>query len=287
MKEKEIEKVALFKNDPVRRAWDGKEEKWYFSVIDIIAVLIEQKDFKKAQSYWTTLKNRLKTEGNESVTKCDKLKMVSSDGKFYLTDVADIETILRLIQSIPSPKAEPFKLWLAKVGQERLQEIENPELAMDRMKALYEKKGYPKDWIDKRSRGIAVRHSLTDEWRERGAKNRSEYAILTNEIMESAFGLKVAEYKKVKGLERENLRDHMEDMELILTMLAEATTTTLTQARDSQGFIPLKVDASDGGGVAGRTRKDIEKLSGTKVVSPNNFLKQKGIKRSFPLDKNE
>ena len=188
------------------------------------------------------------------------------------TDCANTEGIFRIIQSIPSPKAEPFKRWLAKVGYERVQEIENPELAMDRMKALYEKKGYPKDWIDKRSRGIAVRHSLTDEWRQRGAKNSLEYAILTNEIMESAFGLKVEDYKKLKGLDRENLRDHMDDMELILTMLAEATTTKLTQARNSQGFAPLKKDANDGGSVAGRTRKDIEKQSDAKVVSPNNFL---------------
>ncbi len=253
---------------------------WYFSVIDVVAVLINQTDFKKAKSYWSTLKERLKNEGNESVTKCDQLKLQSSDGKFYKTDAADVETLLRLIQSIPSPNAEPFKLWLAKVGYERMQEIENPELAMDRMKELYEKKGYPKDWIDKRSRGIAVRHSLTDEWRERGAKNNLEYAILTNEIMESAFGLKVSEYKKLKGLERENLRDHMEDIELILTMLAEATTTKITQDRNSKGFLPIKKDAYDGGSVAGRTRKDIEERSGGKVVSPKNFLKRNKLNKN-------
>ncbi len=190
---------------------------------------------------------------------------------------AGLQGIFRIIQSIPSSKAEPFKQWLAKIGQERIEEIENPELAMDRMKSLYEKKGYPKDWIEKRSRGIAIRHSLTNEWRDRGVKNSLGYAILTNEIMESAFGLKVEDYKKLKGLERENLRDHMEDMELILTMLAEATTTKLTQVRNSKGFKPLKRDANDGGNVAGETRNNIEKLSGTKIVSPQNFFDRKNI----------
>ncbi len=279
-KSKNKKAIAIFEGRKVRRVWDEEKEMWYFSVIDVVAVLINQTDFKKAKSYWSTLKERLKNEGNESVTKCDQLKLQSSDGKFYKTDAADVETLLRLIQSIPSPNAEPFKLWLAKVGYERMQEIENPELAMDRMKELYEKKGYPKDWIDKRSRGIAVRHSLTDEWRERGAKNNLEYAILTNEIMESAFGLKVSEYKKLKGLERENLRDHMEDIELILTMLAEATTTKITQDRNSKGFLPIKKDAYDGGSVAGRTRKDIEERSGGKVVSPKNFLKRNKLNKN-------
>lgn len=184
---------------------------------------------------------------------------------------ANTEGLFRIIQSIPSPKAEPFKRWLAKVGHERIQEIENPELAQERMKQLYEQKGYPKEWIDKRLRGIAVRQDLTDEWQNRGARNSLEYAILTNEIMQGAFELKVEEYKAVKGLERENLRDHMTDIELILTMLAEATTTKLHRDRDSQGFEPLKKDAKDGGAVAGRTRKDIEDQSGTKVVNSANF----------------
>lgn len=264
--------VALFKGKKVRRVWDEEKERWYFSVIDVVEVLTES---PRPRKYWNALKKKLIEEGSELSQNMGQLKIESSDGKKYLTDVASTETLLRLIQSIPSPNAEPFKLWLARVGYERMQEIENPELAMDRMKELYEKKGYPKDWIEKRSRGIAVRHSLTDEWRERGAKNNLEYAILTNEIMESAFGLKVSEYKKLKGLERENLRDHMEDIELILTMLAEATTTKITQDRNSKGFLPLKKDAHDGGNVAGRTKKDIEEQSGGRVVSPNNFLNRK------------
>jgi len=273
MKEEQDGGVALFGDQKIRRVLVGNE--WWFSVVDICGVLTES---KAPNNYWKVLKNRLKNEASQSVTNCNQLKFLANDGKYYLSDAANTEGLLRIIQSIPSPKAEPFKRWLAKVGYERVQEIENPELAMDRMKAIYEKKGYPKEWIDKRARGIAVRHSLTDEWRERGVNNSLGYAILTNEIMESTFGLKVEDYKKVKGLERENLRDHMEDMELILTMLGEATTTKLTQTRDSKGFGELKQDASDGGGVAGTTRKNIEKLTGAKITSPNNFLGRKKIK---------
>ncbi len=264
----EQEKIALFEGQEIRRVLLNDE--WWFSVVDVCEILTNT---ARPRKYWDDLKVKLIKEGNIQVSEIiGQLKLIAADGKMRETDCANTEGIFRIIQSIPSPKAEPFKRWLAKVGYERMQEIENPELAMDRMKALYEKKGYPKEWIDKRSRGIAVRHSLTDEWRDRGVKNSLGYAILTNEIMESTFGLKVEDYKKVKGLERENLRDHMEDMELILTMLAEATTTRLTQDRHSQGFVPLKHDARDGGGVACRTRKDIEKISGTKVISPNNFL---------------
>lgn len=269
-KEKVKESQAiLFEEKEVRRVWF--KEEWYFSVVDVVGILSYSSIPKR---YWSDLKSILKNEGSEVYEKVVQLKFLAKDNKYYLSDAANTEMILRLIQSIPSPKAEPFKLWLAKVGYERIQEIDNPELAMDRMKVIYEKKGYPKDWIDKRIRGIAVRHSLTDEWRNRGVNNSLGYAILTNEIMESAFGLKVDEYKQVKGLERENLRDHMDDMELILTMLGEATTTKLTQTRDSQGFTPLKKDAKDGGGVAGKTRKEIEKLTNTKVVNKNNFLNE-------------
>ena len=200
-----------------------------------------------------------------------QLKFVASDGKFYATDCANTETMFRIIQSIPSPKVEPLKRWLAKVGKERIDEIENPELSMERMKSLYEQKGYPKDWIDKRMRGIAVRQDLTDEWQNRGARTSLEYAILTNEIIQGAFDLKVEDYKQVKGLERENLRDHMTDIELILTMLAEATTTKLHRDRDSKGFEPLKKDAQEGGAVAGSTRKDIERRSGKAVVTGDNY----------------
>lgn len=272
----ELEKIALFEGQEIRRVMLNDE--WWFSVVDVVRALT---DSPQSKTYWAKIKER-EVELSQPFPFWEQLKMIAEDGKMRETDCANTEGIFRIIQSIPSPKAEPFKRWLAKVGYERLQEIENPELAMDRMKSIYEKKGYPKDWIEKRSRGIAVRHGLTDEWRDRGVNNSLGYAILTNEIMESAFGVKVDNYKKIKGLERENLRDHMEDMELILTMLAEATTTQITKNRDSQGFVPLKKDARDGGGVAGRTRKDIERVSGSKVVSPKNFLDLNNKKHMFP-----
>jgi len=272
-------KIAIFENFKIRRLYDEKSKIWYFSVIDIIAVLIEQTDFKKAKSYWTTLKSRLKQEGSQLVTKCDQLKMQSADGKFYKTDAASAETIFRLIQSVPSKKAEPIKLWLAKVGYERLQEIEDPELAAQRARAIYRAKGYPENWIEKRMRGIEVRETLTNEWKNRGAKEHLEFAILTNEILQGAFDMTADDYKKFKGLKRENLRDHMDDIELILTMLGEATTTRIHRDRDSKGFPSLKNDAKDGGAVAGRTRKDIEQKTGRSVVSRKNFKKLNEIKK--------
>lgn len=262
---------ALFNKQPIRRVWHN--EQWYFTVVDVVRVLtgsgrpdgyikdMRRRDEELAKGWWQIATPLL----------------IKTSGGIQKINCANTQGILRIIQSIPSSKAEPFKRWLAKIGQERIQEIENPELAMGRMKAIYEKKGYPKEWIDKRARGIAIRHSLTDEWRDRGIKHGMSYAILTNEIMESAFGLKVEEAKKIKGLKRENLRDHMDDMELILTMLGEATTTKLTKTRDSRGFIPLKKDAHDGGNVAGKTRKNIEKLTGEKVLTPKNFLDRKVI----------
>jgi len=268
-------KLAVFQGKHIRRILHNEE--WWFSVIDIIEVLTDSSIPKR---YWSDLKRKLSKEGySELYEKIVQLKFASTDGKYYATDCANTETMFRIIQSIPSPKVEPLKRWLARVGKERIEEIENPELAMERMKELYTRKGYPKEWIDKRTRGIAVRQDLTDEWNVRGAKANLEYAILTNEIMEGAFELKVEEYKKVKGLERENLRDHMNDIELILTMLAEATTTKLHRDRDSQGFEPLKKDAQDGGGVAGRTRKDIESHTGKPVVSGENFKELTGKKR--------
>lgn len=268
-------KLAVFQGKHIRRILHNEE--WWFSVIDIIEVLTDSSIPKR---YWSDLKRKLVSEGfAEPYEKIVRLKMTSPDGKMRLTDCANTETMFRIIQSIPSPKVEPLKRWLARIGKERIEEIENPELAMERMKELYSKKGYPKEWIDKRTRGIAVRQDLTDEWKARGAKTNLEYAILTNEIMEGAFELQVEEYKKVKGLERENLRDHMNDIELILTMLAEATTTKLHRDRGSQGFEPLKKDAQDGGGVAGRTRKDIESHTGKSVVSGENFKELTGKKR--------
>ena len=260
-------KLAFFEGKHIRKTLH--EGEWWFSIIDIVEVLVGG---DRPRKYWNDLKKKLVAEGyNEVSEKIGQLKMFAPDGKQRLTDCANTETMFRIIQSIPSPKVEPLKRWLARVGKERIDEIENPELAMARMQELYEKKGYPKDWIDKRLRGIAVRQDLTDEWKNRGAGNSREYAILTNEIMQGAFDLKVEDYKQLKGLERENLRDHMTDMELILTMLAEATTTKLHRDRDSQGFVPLKKDAQDGGAVAGRTRKDIEEQSETPVVSSENF----------------
>lgn len=211
--------VTLFEEKQVRRAWNQAEEKWYFAIVDVIAVLTESPN---PQVYWRVMKKRLSDEGNETVTNCNALKMTAADGKQRLTDVADTEQLLRLIQSIPSPKAEPFKLWLAKVGFERLEEIENPELAAKRMRQIYEQKGYSEDWIEKRMRGIAVRDELTDEWKKRGVKEQREFAILTAEISKATFGMTPSEYKAYKSLTnpKENLRDHMTDLELIFTMLA-------------------------------------------------------------------
>jgi len=245
------------------------QDEWWFSIIDVIEVLVGG---DRPRKYWNDLKKKLLQEGYEELSeKIGQLKMASSDGKFYATDCATTETLFRIIQSIPSPKVEPLKRWLAVVGKERLEEIENPELSMARMQEVYEQKGYPKDWIDKRLRGIAVRQDLTDEWKDRGVASNSGFALLTNEIMHGAFGLKVDDYKHVKGLKRENLRDHMTDIELILTMLAEATTTKLHRDRDSQGMDPLRKDAKDGGAVAGRTRVDIEHQTGQPVISSGNF----------------
>ena len=275
-------RLALFEGRQIRKALH--EGEWWFSIIDVVETLVGG---DRPRKYWNDLKKKLLQEGYDQLSeKIGQLKMQSSDGKFYVTDCANSETLFRIIQTIPSPKVEPLKRWLAKVGKERLDEIENPELAMGRMQDLYEKKGYPKEWIDKRLRGIAVRQDLTDEWKERGAATRSEFAILTNEIMQDTFDLKVDEYKQVKSLARENLRDHMTDIELILTMLAEATTTKLHRDRDTQGMDPLKKDAKDGGAVAGRTRKDIEQQTGKPVISAANF-KQLSGGRSKRLGKDE
>ena len=277
--ESQSDKVALFEGKRIRKVLYGGE--WWFSLIDIIEALTESSIPKR---YWSDLKKKLAGEGaTETYEKIVRLKMPAPDGKMRLTDCADTETMFRVIQSIPSPKVEPLKRWLARVGKERIDEIENPELSMERMQLLYEKKGYPKEWIDKRMRGIAVRQDLTGEWQNRGARTSLEYAILTNEIMQGAFALQVDEYKQVKGLERENLRDHMTDIELILTMLAEATTTKLHRDRDSHGFEPLQKDAREGGNVAGRTRRDIEKRSGKAVVTSENYkeLAGKGQKKKL------
>ena len=258
-------KPAVFEGKNIRKVLHNGE--WWFAVIDVVEVLT---DSVNPKGYIKDMRRRdpeLFKGGGQIAT---PLFIQTSGGKQKL-NCANTEGLFRIIQSIPSPKVEPLKRWLARVGKERIDEIENPELSMVRMQELYEKKGYPKNWIDKRLRGIAVRQDLTDEWNDRGAKDSLDFAILTNEIMNGAFDLKVEEYKQIKGLERENLRDHMTDIELILTMLGEATTTKLHRDRDSQGFDPLKKDAKDGGAVAGRTRKDIETQTGKPVISGDNF----------------
>ena len=259
--------LKIFEEKQVRSHWNEEQENWYFSLIDIVAVLTEQKDYKKAQSYWTTLKPRLKNEGSEVVTKCDKLKLIANDGKKYQTDVADIETIFRLIQSIPSQKAEPFKLWIAKVARERIDEIEDPEVGIDRLMETYLKKGYSKEWINQRLKSIEVRKELTDEWEERGVKKGEEFAILTDEITQAWSGLSVKEYKKHKDLKKENLRDNMTNLELVLNMLAEATTAEISKEKKPRTFVENKKIANQGGTIAGNTRKEIEAKTGKKVVS--------------------
>ncbi len=267
MSENKLTKIALFEGAQIRRIFF--ENEWWFSIVDICNVLTESSN---SGAYWRKLKQRLIAEGSEVVTFCHGLKLPAPDGKQRETDCANTEGMFRIIQSIPSPKAEPFKMWLAKVGKERIDEIENPELGIERVKALYEKKGYPKEWIEKRLQGMAIRQKLTDEWDNRGAKTEIDYAILTNEIMQGAFSRKVDEHKKLKGLTKENLRDHMTDLELIITMLGDATTTKLTQEKDAREMPKLRGAAKDGGAVAGRTRKDIEQLTGSSVVSKENFL---------------
>jgi len=262
--------IILFEEKQVRRAWNKAEEKWYFAIVDVIAVLTGSVD---PGAYWRKLKERLKKDGNQTVTNCHALKMTAADGKQRLTDVADTEQLLRLIQSIPSPKAEPFKLWLAKVGYERLEEIENPELAAKRTREIYQKKGYSEEWIEKRMRGIAVRDELTDEWKKRGVKEQREFAILTAEISQATFGMTPAEYKDFKALTnpKENLRDHMTDLELIFTMLGEASTTEIAKKKDAQGFPANKHAAHAGGAIAGNARRELESESGQRVSSAENY----------------
>lgn len=263
----ESTKISLFEGKKVRRVIHGDE--WWFSVIDICEVLTESLD---AGAYWRKLKERLIDEKSEVVTFCHRLKLEASDGKMRETDCANTEGVFRLIQSIPSPKAEPFKRWLARVGYERIQEIENPELAQDRMKVLYEKKGYPKGWIDKRIRGIAIRQNLTDEWKDRGVSSERDFAILTAEISKATFGMTPTEYKDFKRLRKENLRDHMTDMELIFTMLGERVTTEISEIEKPETFDKNRHVARRGGRVAGNARKQTEKEIGRSVVSKENFL---------------
>ena len=265
--EEEETHIAVFKGKAIRRKLVNGE--WFFYVVDVAGALTDSED---PRNYWKVLKHRLEEEGSEVVTFCNRLKLIAEDGKLRETDCANAEGIFRIIQSVPSKKAEPLKRWLAKVGYERVQEIENPELAQERMKNLYEQKGYSKEWIEKRLRGIAIRQELTDEWKNRGVKEEIEYAILTNEISKATFGKTVEEYKKIKKLKRENLRDHMDDLELIFTMLGEAATTRITKTKDVHGVDENKVAARQGGEVAGIAREELEKRTGESVVSEENYL---------------
>lgn len=269
----ENDRLVVFQEKNIRRTWHNNE--WWFSVADICSVLTESVD---AQAYWRKLKQRLGSEGSEPVTFCHGLKLQAPDGKQRITDCANTEGIFRIIQSIPSPKAEPFKRWLAKVGYERVKEIENPELASNRARELYEAKGYPKDWIEKRMRSIAIRDALTDEWKTRGVNEGREYSILTAEIARATFGVTPGAHKKLKGLDvvktGNNLRDHMTDLELIFTMLGEASTTEIAKHQDAQGFKENRNVAKEGGTVAGNARKELEAKSGVPVVSAANYLPQ-------------
>jgi hypothetical protein len=261
--------LAIFKGKRIRRVIHNKE--WWFSIIDVIEVLTGS---ERPRKYWSDLKKKLINEGyHELSEKIGQLKIIAPDGKMRETDCADTETIFRIIQSVPSPKVEPLKRWLAKVGFERVQEIENPELATKRTKTLYKLKGYPEEWIEKRMRGIAIREELTDEWKNRGAKADNDYEILTAEISKATFGITPNAYKKLKGLKRENLRDHMGNIELILTMLGESTVTEIHRTKNTQGVPMLKEDARAGGQIAGSARKQIEHKLGRSIVSKKNFLK--------------
>lgn len=267
-----MDEIKLYENKEIRSVWDEEKEEWYFSVVDVVGVLTEQENARGASTYWAVLKKRLKEEGNELLTICKQLKMKATDGKMRLTDVADMQGIFRIIQSIPSPKAEPFKLWLAEVGKERIDEIIDPELTIDRALETYLKKGYTREWINQRLQAIQVRKELTDAWDDHGIQKGVEYAILTDEITKAWSGMTTRGYKNLKGLKKENLRDNMTTLEIVLNMLAEATTTELTKTTNPQGLEENKKVAKRGGSIAGNTRKEIEKETGKPVITSKNAV---------------
>jgi len=271
--------IKLFNDRKIRTHWDEEQEKWYFSIVDVVGVLTDSVD---VPSYWRKLKQRLKDEGNETVTNCHGLKMLATDGKMRLTDVADTEQLFRLIQSIPSPKAEPFKQWLARVGSERIDEIEDPEIGIDRLMETYLRKGYSKEWINQRLKSIEIRKDLTDEWDDKGVQKGQEYAILTDEITSGWSGFTTKQYKVFKDLKKENLRDNMTNLELVLNMLAEATTTEISKEKNPKTFEDSRTIAKQGGTIAGNTRKEIEAKTGKKVVSKLN-AKQLGTEEKKKL----
>jgi hypothetical protein len=265
-------RLAVFENYKIRRHYDEQKEIWYFSVVDIIQVLIQQADYQTARKYWNKLKERLKKEGSESVTKCHRLKLKAADGKNYLTDVADPETLLRLVQSVPSPKAEPIKLWLAKVGYERMQEMADPSRSVDRARELWQQHGRSEKWIQQRMMGQETRNKLTDYWKDHDIKKEDEYAILTNIIHQEWSGVTVKEHKKMKGLKTQNLRDHMNEAELIFTALAELSTRQIAESANATGMTENKVAGQKGGRIAKKARLELESKTGRKVVTRENFL---------------
>lgn len=268
--------LKLFENKRIRTKWDEKQEKWYFSVIDIVAVLTD-KDYQKARTYWKVLKNRLSAEGNETVTNCNQLKMMAYDGKLRLTDVADMKQILRLIQSIPSKKAEPLKLWLSQVGKERIDEVYDPEIAINRALDIYRKKGYSEAWINQRLKTIDIRKEFTDELKEKGISEAKDFAILTNILTQTWSGYTVKEYKKLKGLKKENLRDNMTNMELVLNMLAETSSTEISKSKQKRGFKEAQDSVIEGGNIAKTAKEQLEIKTGKKIVSSENARKIRKI----------
>ena len=271
MNNKLPERVELFEDQPIRTAWVEEKEEWYFSVVDVIGALTDQNDYQKARKYWNKLKERLKNEGaNQLVTNCHQLKMTAQDGKKRLTDVATVEQLFRIIQSVPSKKAEPIKLWLAQVGRERIEETIDPEQAIDRALETYLKKGYSEEWVHQRLLSIRIRNELTEEWQKRGVKKGSEFAILTDEISKAWSGMSTRQYKNLKGLKKENLRDNMTDLELVLTMLSEATTKEISEVRKPETFEENKAIAHAGGSIAGNARKEIEEKTGRPVITSQN-----------------
>jgi len=274
--------LIIFENFRIRRHYDEKEETWYFSVVDIIRALLEQSDFQTARKYWNKLKERLKNEGSESVTNCHRLKMKAADGKEYLTDAADMETIFRLIQSVPSPKAEPIKLWLAKVGHERIQEMSDPERSLNRARENWKKHGRSQQWIQRRMMGQETRNKLTDYWSGHGIREKDEFAILTNIIHKEWSDLTVKEHKNLKELKTQNLRDHMSEAELIFTALAEFSTRQIAQTDNAAGMEENKIAGHRGGGIAKRARVDLERKTGKKLVTGRNFLPKRKVKKLKP-----
>lgn len=266
----ENDKLQMFEDQPIRTAWDEEREEWYFSIVDVVKALTEQPDARRAAKYWSVLKTRLKSEGSELTTNCSQLKMKAADGKRRMTDVADTEQLLRIIQSIPSKKAEPFKMWLAMIGRERIEEIIDPELTIERALDTYAQKGYSPEWINQRLQTIRARKELTDAWSAHGVQKGQEFAILTDDVTKAWSGMNTRQYKNLKGLKKENLRDNMSTLELALNMLAEATTTELTKTQNPQGLNENRVVAKQGGKVAGNARREIEAQTGRPVVTAEN-----------------